>query len=51
MFKIIRKLFKTNKKAADTPHINDRENYLVNNLIRFNSNRFGQLFQARKWGK
>lgn len=51
MFRLLKLIFKPKEKAVDTPHINDRRNVLLNNLIRFNSNRFGERFQARKWGK
>lgn len=49
MFKILKQLFKINKKAVDVTSINDRDKYISNYLIHFNSNSYGQLFQSKKW--
>ncbi len=51
MFNFIHRLFHAKEKAVDTPHINDRESYIANNLIKFNCSENGRLIQARKWGK
>ncbi len=51
MFNFIHRLFHAKEKAVDTRNINDRNKLIASYLIRFNSNRFGKLIQARKWGK
>ncbi|WP_157945011.1 hypothetical protein [Apilactobacillus quenuiae] len=49
MFRFITRLFHAKEKAVDVTSINDRDKYISNYLIHFNSNSYGQLFQSKKW--
>lgn len=51
MFKVLRKVFKINKKVADTPHINDPIELIRIHLINFNSNEFRQTIQEKRGNK
>lgn len=51
MFKVLKQLFKTNKKAADTSHINDPIELMRIHLTNFNSTEFSQTIQEKRGNK